>query len=203
MCRACSNRSALVAGFTLTAMSFGWPLGATIAARDFFARFGLRGTLLLGGALLPLGSASMLFLRPGLPPLVAGAGSLIMGLGMGFLSTASIVLIQGSVGWEERGAATASNVFSRNLGSTFGADPARRRAERESGRHTAAARSASTKSVVCSISPAARPATPRVQAALGHSLHLTFWAMFLITVSALAAATLVPRVTLAATRPAE
>lgn len=53
--------------------------------------------------------------------LVAGLGSVVIGLGMGFLSTSAIVIIQDSVGWAERGSATASNIFSRNLGSTLGA----------------------------------------------------------------------------------
>src|ERR1700733_13568212 len=44
-----------------------------------------------------------------------------MVLGMGFFSTTAIVIIQDSVAWAQRGAATASNIFSRNLGSTLGA----------------------------------------------------------------------------------
>ncbi len=40
---------------------------------------------------------------------------------MGFLSTAAIVIIQDSVTWAQRGAATASNIFARDLGSTLGA----------------------------------------------------------------------------------
>ena len=40
-----------------------------------------------------------------------------------------------------------------------------------------------------------------VQAALGHALHLTFWAMFIITLAGLAAITIVPRV--AIHQPAE
>jgi MFS family permease len=44
-----------------------------------------------------------------------------MGLGMGTSSVSSLVLIQEIVRMEERGSATASNLFSRNLGSTLGA----------------------------------------------------------------------------------
>ncbi len=40
---------------------------------------------------------------------------------MGLTSTAFIVLIQSTVGWEQRGIATASNMFMRNLGNTIGA----------------------------------------------------------------------------------
>jgi MFS family permease len=44
-----------------------------------------------------------------------------MGFGMGLLNIGALVLTQESVSWSERGSATASNVFSRNLGSTLGA----------------------------------------------------------------------------------
>ncbi len=114
------GRSPLVAGFTLTVMLLGWPVGATVAARNFH-RFGLRPTLLFGAAVLPLGASCFVTLGPAGSPLVAGLGSIVMGLGMGFLSTTAVVMVQGSVGWAERGAATASNIFARNLGSTLGA----------------------------------------------------------------------------------
>ncbi len=118
--QAVMGRSALLAGFTLTAVVLGWPIGATTAARNFH-RFGLRPTLVAGAALLPVGAAAFVMLRPDGAPLLAACGSLLMGLGMGFLSTAAIVMVQDSVGWAERGAATASNLFARNLGSTLGA----------------------------------------------------------------------------------
>ena len=114
------NQSALVAGFTLTVMVLGWPIGATLAARNF-SRFGLRATLLFGASLLPVGALAFLFMAPGVSPVVAGVGSAVMGFGMGFLSTSAIVIIQDCVEWGERGSATASNIFSRNLGSTLGA----------------------------------------------------------------------------------
>ena len=114
------GQSALVAGFALTAMVLGWPIGATLAAKNV-ARFGLRPTLLFGAALLPAGAVAFVALGPGSTPAIAGLGSVVMGLGMGFLSTAAILIVQGCVGWAERGVATASNIFSRNLGSALGA----------------------------------------------------------------------------------
>jgi MFS family permease len=101
-------------------MVLGWPIGATTAARNF-VRFGLRPTLLVGATLLPLGATAFVALGSATSPIVAACGSIVMGLGMGFLSTAAIVIIQDSVDWAQRGAATASNIFARNLGSTLGA----------------------------------------------------------------------------------
>ena len=188
--------SALVAGFALTALVLGWPIGATLAARNF-ARFGLRPTLLLGAALLPAGAAFLLLLGPGTPPAVAGAGSLIMGLGMGFLTTAAIVIIQDSVGWAERGAATASNIFSRNLGSTLGATvlgAVLNLGLAHGGSGGAAVTSEQLRRLLDQAGGAAGEAA--VRAALDHSLRLTFWAVFGIAVLTLLLATLVPAVAL-------
>ncbi|RKT21981.1 EmrB/QacA subfamily drug resistance transporter [Paraburkholderia sp. RAU2J] len=114
------HRSPVVAGLALTMMMVGWPTGATLAAKSFH-RLGLRRILIGGSAFVPLGAALLLFLSPGGSPLIAAFGSLIMGFGMGTSSVSSLVLIQEIVKTDERGSATASNIFSRNLGSTLGA----------------------------------------------------------------------------------
>ena len=72
-------------------------------------------------ALVPLGALAFVFLQAETPPVVAGIGSAVVGLGMGLSSSASIVLIQEIVDWSERGSVTAAYMFARTLGSTFGA----------------------------------------------------------------------------------
>lgn len=114
------HRSPVVAGLALTMMMVGWPTGATLAAKSF-QRIGLQRILLGGSAFVPVGALLLLFLAPGGSPLIAGFASLIMGFGMGTSSVSSLVLIQEIVKMDERGSATASNLFSRNLGSTLGA----------------------------------------------------------------------------------
>ncbi len=191
------NQSALVAGFALTMMVLGWPIGATIAARNF-ARFGLRPMLLFGAALLPLGGVAFLALGPGSSPAVAGIGSIIMGLGMGFLSTTSIVIIQDSVGWAERGSATASNIFSRNLGSALGATVLGGVLNVSLSRHAGGLASAEYDQIRHLLDhPGQAVGSMAARAALGQSLHLTFWAVFLTTVATVLLATLVPRVSVA------
>ena len=192
------DRSALVAGFALTMMVLGWPIGATLAARSF-PRFGLRGPLLLGAALLPVGGLFFLLLAPGVSPIVAGIGSVIMGLGMGFLTSSAIVIIQDSVGWAERGAATASNIFSRNLGSTLGATVLGAVLNLGLARHGAAGVAPDQIRNLLEH-PTGGAGEAAVRAALGQSLHLTFWAVFAVAVGTLLLATLVPRIRL---RPAE
>jgi hypothetical protein len=60
-------------------------------------------------------------MQPSSGVLWAVAGSLVTGLGIGFCSPAFLVSIQASVGWDERGAATGSNLFMRMLGQSWGA----------------------------------------------------------------------------------
>ena len=195
------GESALVAGFALTAMALGWPIGATVAARNF-SRFGLRPTLLFGAALLPLGALAFVMLAPGSSPVLAGAGSFVMGLGMGFLNTAAIVIIQGSVGWGECGEATASNIFSRNLGSTLGATvlgAVLNLGLAHGGTGGAAVTSEQLRRLLDQGGAAGEAA---VRAALGASLHLTFWAVLGIAVLTLLLATLVPRVAFGREAPA-
>ncbi len=195
------SQSALVAGFALTMMVLGWPVGATLAAKNF-ARFGLRSTLLFGASLLPLGGLAFVILGPRTSPVVAGIGSVVMGLGMGFLSTSAIVIIQDSVGWTERGSATASNIFSRNLGSTLGA-AVLGAVLNASLAHRVNGVAAVTPDQLRQLldRPGAAVGDAVVRAALGQSLHLTFWAVFLTAVLTLLLATLVPSVAL--TKPAE
>lgn len=188
------HRSALVAGFALTMMVLGWPVGSIVAARNF-GRFGLRATLLFGAALLPTGALAFVALRPGGSPALAGAGSVVVGLGMGFLSTSAIVIVQDCVGWAERGAATASNIFSRNLGSTLGATVL------DGVLNLGLAHQAGggvgfdqVRQLLDGSGAVAGGAA--VRAALGQALHLTFWAVFAITAATLALATLVPAVAL-------
>ncbi len=185
------GRSALVAGFTLTAMVLGWPIGATVAARSF-GRFGLRATLVFGAALLPVGALAFPLLTPGTTPAVAGGGSLVMGFGMGFLSTASIVLIQDSVGWAERGSATASNIFSRNLGSTLGATVLGGVLNLGLARHGTNDTAEFDAIRQLLDHPDRLVGGGAVRAVLEQSLHLTFWAVFAMTVLTLLLATQVP-----------
>jgi EmrB/QacA subfamily drug resistance transporter len=114
------KQSPVVAGLTLTMMLVGWPSGATLATR-LFPVFGLRRIMIGGSALIPFGAVLFTLLNLSSSPVMAGAGSLIMGFGMGLLSVSSIILIQEIVDWTQRGSVTSSNLFARNLGSMLGA----------------------------------------------------------------------------------
>lgn len=190
------GRSALEAGFALTMMVLGWPIGATVAARAF-GRFGLRACLLLGAALLPAGALAFVLLGPGSSPVLAGGGSFVMGLGMGFLSTAAVVMVQESVGWGERGAATASNIFSRNLGSALGAAVLGGVLNLGLARGYGGVGGAEVDfEAVQRLLEHGQGgiADAGVRAALGASLHLTFWGVLAMSAVTLLLAFLVPQV---------
>ena len=111
--------SPTVAGFALAMMSIGWPLAATIASK-LMLKLGFRMTAGIGGIFLVIGSLFFVFLQSDAGPVWAGAGSFLIGAGMGLSATTFIVSIQSSVDWNTRGVATASNMFMRILGNTVG-----------------------------------------------------------------------------------
>ena len=190
------HRSPVVAGLALTTMLVGWPAGATVAAR-LFHRFGLHQLLLTGALLLPLGAALFVLLTPQSSPAIAGIGSLVMGFGMGLLSVSSLVLIQEIVDWSQRGSATASNLFSRNLGSTLGATVLGAVLNHGLTRSTGGLSVTSDQlRQLIEMPPGSMPGDAALRTALQHSLNLTFWAMLAITVVVVAIAFLVPAVEL-------
>ncbi|GJD49515.1 Multidrug resistance protein 3 [Methylobacterium crusticola] len=195
------RQSPVVAGLALTVMVLGWPIGATLAARSVM-RFGLRPILVCGSLLLPVGAVAFVVLGPDSPPALAGAGSLVMGFGMGLLSNAALMLIQEIVPWTQRGSATASNVFSRNLGSTLGATLFG--AVLNHGLSSAGGGPAITAERLQQVlaSGGAPGEVAGVRLVLQHALHQTFWAVFLISLAAVAVASLVPHVPLGRTREA-
>ncbi len=111
--------SAIIAGFSVTALSVAWSLASWVFAR--IAHFvGGRGVAQMGGLSCLLGGVVFWLLRPSWNAFFPGFGSFLFGFGMGLLTTTSTVMIQSSVDWTKRGSATASNIFSRLLGSTLG-----------------------------------------------------------------------------------
>ena len=114
------EQTPIIAGFTLTTMSIGWPIASTLSGR-MLLNIGYRKTSIIGSLFLIFGGILFVTMLPSSGPLWAAIGSFLIGCGMGLTSTAFIVSIQSTVGWEQRGIATAANMFMRNLGNTIGA----------------------------------------------------------------------------------
>ena len=135
-----------------------------------------------------------------------GLGSLIIGLGMGLLSVSSLVLIQELVDRPQRGSATASNLFARNIGSTLGATVLG--AVLNFGLSHANDGKPVTSDQIRRLLGEQTGATPThtvIGAAFQQSLNLTFWAMLAISLAIVFVAMRVPPVGMrqAAEVPAE
>jgi MFS family permease len=154
----------------------------------------MRGTLRLGTVLIVIGSVCFLFLNPESSPALAGVGSGVMGFGMGLLTVTSVILIQGSVPWSRRGSATASNVFARNLGSTLGAailgSVLNYGLRNAGGAGNAGVSPEGIRQLL--EKPVSGPERQVLQAALDHSLHLTFWCVVAMAVLTAALALFIP-----------
>ncbi|HEY1720262.1 MAG TPA: MDR family MFS transporter [Magnetospirillaceae bacterium] len=199
------HRSPVVAGLTLTMIMLGWPSGATFTARSF-QRFGLRPLMIVGSILIPAGASLFTILSPASSPLMAGFGSLVMGFGMGLVSVSSLLLIQEITDWSQRGSATASNLFGRNLGSTLGAAILGAVFNYGLG-HSAGVGAITSEQLrrVIESTPDSTDATSiAIRTGLQSSLHTTFWAMFAMTCLMIMMAVLVPTITLSgAAKPSE
>ena len=113
------GRSPLEAGLAVGAMSVGWPIAAVVAGRMLLV-FGGRPLMLGGSALLVAGTLLLTQAARFDGPVVAAVACAIVGFGMGFLSTTTVVTIQSSVEWERRGQATGLVQFSRTIGGAVG-----------------------------------------------------------------------------------
>lgn len=113
------RQTPLIAGFTLAAMSIGWPLASSLSGKVYL-RFGFRNTAVLGSGITVVASVLFVILGVHSSPYQVAVASFVMGLGMGFGSTALVVSIQSVVPWNRRGVVTGANMFMRMLGSTLG-----------------------------------------------------------------------------------
>ncbi|WP_245703578.1 MFS transporter [Streptomyces lushanensis] len=110
----------IAAGFVLSAMTLSWPVSAALSNR-VYNRVGFRQTAVLGISLAML----ILLAFPLLPfPGQAWQPALIMlllGGALGLFQLPLIIGVQATVGWSERGTATASILFCRQVGQSVGA----------------------------------------------------------------------------------
>ena len=148
-----------------------------------------------GSAFIPAGAIVFFMLTPQSSPVTAAIGSLVMGFGMGVASVSSLILIQEIVTASQRGSATASNLFSRNLGSTLGATMFG--AVLNYGLNHAKGIGVITSDQLRQVlesPPTGFGSDSTIRLALQHSLHLTFSTMLLTSVAIVLLAMLIPRV---------
>ncbi|MDT7572063.1 MAG: hypothetical protein QOE05_2237 [Actinomycetota bacterium] len=110
---------ALVAGLALAALTMGWPIAATLSGR-LYMRIGFRRTALIGSVFIVAGAVLAAVLRADSSVWQVAATCFVLGLGMGLVSSPTLVAVQSVVGWDRRGVVTATNLFCRSLGSAVG-----------------------------------------------------------------------------------
>jgi hypothetical protein len=113
------GKTPLVAGFALATMSIGWPTASAYSGK-LYLKIGFRNTALIGGGLCTVAGIGFWSLDMQSKVWLVAAFSLVMGSGLGLLSTSLVVAVQSVVGWNRRGVVTGSNMFTRMLGSTLG-----------------------------------------------------------------------------------
>lgn len=104
------------AGSAVAPMLVGWPIAGTLSGRAL-ARTGPRVFVRGGLALVALGTvATAMLLQRHASVLSLRVAMFVFGVGMGAANTALVVAVQESVGWGQRGVATASTMFFRSIG---------------------------------------------------------------------------------------
>ncbi len=109
-----------VAGLVVAPMLVGWPLAAALTTR-LLTRVGYKKPLMLGAAITTLSLfGAVPLISAAAPPWMLGIAMFAFGVGMGLANTAAIIGVQASVGYEQRGVATAATMFARSMGSALG-----------------------------------------------------------------------------------
>jgi EmrB/QacA subfamily drug resistance transporter len=110
---------AMIAGLAVGAPSVSWPLGSFIGGR-LLGRMSYRATSLVGIPPLAIGVLLLIALTPTRGTVWMAVAPALIGIGMGFIVPTFLVAVQSSVGWEKRGIATSTTVFSRIVGQAIG-----------------------------------------------------------------------------------
>jgi MFS family permease len=83
-------------------------------------RVGFRRTALFGSVFIVLGSVLAAFLGAHTSVWLVAGTCFVLGIGMGLVSSPTVVAVQSVVGWDRRGVVTGTNLFCRSLGSAVG-----------------------------------------------------------------------------------
>jgi EmrB/QacA subfamily drug resistance transporter len=111
--------SAIVSGFALGALTLGWPVAAAVSGR-LYLTIGFRATGMLGVVLAVAGATVLTVLDPAGSLWHVAAGCVLIGFGMGWIAAPALAPRDARLGDHERGVATATNMFSRSVGSAVG-----------------------------------------------------------------------------------
>lgn len=112
-------KTPLQVGLTMLFLSLGWSAGSLVLGR-FVDGTGSKPAAVLGGFILVISSAAMLFFNPQTSLLICSLIFLQAGLGMGFVTLSTLLLVQADLAKVNLGVSTSFHQFSRTLGGTIG-----------------------------------------------------------------------------------
>ncbi|WNQ12644.1 MDR family MFS transporter [Paenibacillus aurantius] len=113
------GRSATSSGLTLMPMSLAWPFAANLSGRLMY-RLGPKTFVVTGAAFVAGGSLWLAFVSTASPYWFLAGVLILIGFGMGCMTTPAMVLIQTSVTASRRGVATSTNSLMNAFGQTVG-----------------------------------------------------------------------------------
>lgn len=111
--------SAVRAGLVVMSAALGWVVGSAVCG-GLLQRLGHRWPVLVGSVALTLGGAGLFTAAADAPLAWFAAAQALIGLGIGFVATAALVLVQNQSPVARIGSFTAAVQLCRNLGAALG-----------------------------------------------------------------------------------
>ena len=113
------GKTPLQVGITMVSLSLGWSMGS-LALGQVIDRLGYKSCALAGAVALVTGCFMTLSFTPASALWFSFTTFFVIGVGMGFVALATLLVVQSWLEAKDLGVATASNQFARTLGGTVG-----------------------------------------------------------------------------------
>jgi EmrB/QacA subfamily drug resistance transporter len=113
------GRSPMMVGVGMLSLSLGWSLGSLVLGQ-ILNILGHRASALIGSVCLVLGCGACLFFTTQTSMVTIFLIFLVIGMGMGFVTLTTLVVVQNSIDISNLGVATTSHQFARTMGGTVG-----------------------------------------------------------------------------------
>jgi len=113
------GKTPLQMSVAMLSLSLGWSVGA-LACGQVVNRFGQKSSTVFGSLCLAVGGGIMITFSTGTSLTACSIVLGFVGVGMGFVSMATLLVVQDSLDKSDLGVATSSHQFFRTLGGTIG-----------------------------------------------------------------------------------
>ena len=113
------GRTPMEVGMAMLSLSLGWSMGSLVLGW-LVDRIGEKISAMVGAVLLLVGCGMALQFDMQTTSVYSFVTFLIIGVGMGFVSLSTLLVVQASLGRENLGVATSSQQFARSLGGAVG-----------------------------------------------------------------------------------